>query len=344
MYCPYCFSALKAPVLVCGNERCRMYEQTMPQKPRKLLSRLPDAWRIRGGVLFADRETKCDACGLPCTAVCDACGSAVPSTWIRYPSKSVLFLGVNGVGKSTLLATAKMKFSQRQDIVMTPLEVERTAERFYEQYASPLLERNENVPHTLNEIPQPFLWGVTGRAGKCPACTMALAAYDVPGEMLSRHAEVRPIETLLTRADGVVLVINPASLPALHGVCGKDAGVPLMADGWEKAERILDEILKYRSIGVKSEVKAAVVFTHLDVWFSALKDCDSSRALGNVYLKKLAVNWGGGAFLTRLSEFRDGRLFATGLYRGREFRPLDGADAPMMYLMNRMGMGVKPEA
>ena len=338
MYCPYCFSAIQARMLVCKNPQCQMFDQSMPAKASRLRARLPDALRIRGGVLFADRETTCDACGLPCAAVCESCGREIPAVWARYPSKSVLFLGVNGVGKSTLLATTKYKFSQRSNIVMTPLEVDRTAERFYDQYFSPLLERNENVAHTANEIPQPFLWGVTGHTDRGPNRTMALAAYDVPGEMLNRHADVAPIETLLTRANGVVLVINPASLPGVYERCGQAAQVSPAPDGWEKAERILDEILKHRSIGIQSDVKVAVVFTHLDVWFSALTDCDSARALNDPYLRKLALRWRGGPFLTRLTEFKNARLFATGLYREKEFRPLDGAEAPMLYLMDRMGM------
>ena len=223
---------------------------------------------------------------------------------------------------------------------MTPLDVEQTSERFYAQYVSPLLERNENVPHTVNEIPHPFLWGITGRTQRGLGRTMALAAYDVPGEMLSSHAEVKPIETLLAIADGVVLVINPAALPALYETCGAAAGIAPAPDGWEKAERILDELLRRRSIGVRSEVKMAVVFTHLDVWFSALQECDNARALNDYYLRNLVQRWRGGPFLTRLSEFRHVRLFATGLCREKEFHPLDGAEAPMLYLMGRMGMKI----
>ena len=341
MYCPYCFSSLKTPMMVCKNAACGMYEQSMPLKPRKLLSRLPEGWRIRGGALFADQETKCEACGLPCAAVCEACGRSIPSAWLRYPGKNVLFLGVSGMGKSTLLAATKMKLSQRQDVTMTPLEIEQTAERFYEQYASPLLEKNQRIPPTEKEAPVPFLWGVSARQEHQPACTMALAMYDVAGEMLSRHAEVKPIETLLTCADSVMLVINPAALPALYDECGRAAGVAPAANGWEKAERILDEILKYRSIGVRSDVKLAVVFTHLDVWFSTVAECDSSRAVNDPLLRKLAASWNGGAFLARLNEFKDHRLFATGLYWDREFRPLDGAEAPLLYLMERMGMPLK---
>ena len=338
MYCPYCFSALQARTLICKNPQCQMFDQSMPAKAPRLLSRLPDRLRIRGGVLFADRETKCDLCGLPCAAVCESCGREIPAVWQRYPSKSVLFLGVNGVGKSTLLATTKYAFSQRPRLVLTPLEVDQTAERFYDQYFSPLLERNEDVPHTANEIPRPFLWGVTGRGDHGAQHTMALAAYDVPGEMLNRHAAVAPIETLLSRADGVALVINPASLPGLYERCGRDAGVSPAPDGWERAERILDEILKHRSIGVQSDVKLAVVFTHLDVWFSVLSDYDTAGALNDPALRRLARHWRGGPFLTRLSEFKDARLFATGLYREKEFRPLDGADQPMLFLMEKLGM------
>ena len=340
MYCPYCFSSLDSRMLVCKNPSCQMYEQSMPVKSPRLRTRLPDAWRIRGGVWLADRETKCDACGLPCAAVCGNCGREIPAVWTRYPGKSILFLGVNGVGKSTLLATTKYRFSQRPDIVMTPLEVDRTAERFYDQYFSPLLERNENVAHTANEIPQPFLWGITGRTERGLNRTLALAVYDVPGEMLNRHADVAPIETLLACADGVVLVINPASLPALYDACGKEAGIAYAPDGWERAERILDELLKHRSIGVRSQVNVAVVFTHMDKWFSTLADCDSTRALNSAYLRQLAQRWRGGPFLTRLGEFKNARLFAAGLYRDKEFRPLDGAEAPMLYLMDRMGMRI----
>lgn len=342
MYCPYCFSSLHSRTLICKNEHCSLHDQPMPVKKPRLLSRLPDLIRVRGGSLFADRQVVCDECRLPCTAVCEACGKEIPATWTRYPGKSILFLGVNGVGKSTLLATTKLKFSQRPDMVMTPLDVEQTAERFYDQYARPLVEENDHVPHTLPEIPQPFLWGITGHAGRGPANTMALSAYDVPGEMLRRHQDVAPIETLLSCADGVILVINPASLPALHEKCGAAAGVALAPDGWERAERILDELLKHRSIGSKSDVKVAVVFTHMDLWFSTLPECDSSRALSDGYLKKLAVSWRGGAFLTRLNEFKHYRLFASGLYRDKEFRPLDGAEAPMQYLLEKMGMKFKP--
>ena len=343
MYCPYCFSSLQARTLICKNANCSLFEQSMPVKAPRLRAKLPADARVRLGALTADREIKCDACGLPCTAVCEACGKEIPAIWTRYPARNVLFLGVSGAGKSTLLATTKYNFSQRSDIVLTPLEAEETAERFYDQYAGPLLERNESVAHTAHEVPRPFLWGVTGRSGPGPARTMALAAYDVSGEMLASHADAAPIETLLARADAAMLVINPASLPALWDICGREAGIQLAADGWERAERILDEILSRHSIGMKSGIKLAVVFTHLDIWFSALGDCESAGAMNDTYLRMLARRWQGGAFLARLNEFRDHRLFATGLYRGREFRPLDGAEAPMMYLMRKMGMSFRNE-
>lgn len=337
MYCPYCFSSLDARMLVCRNERCELFEQTMPQRSPRLLTRLPDKLRIRGGSFMADRSVACDACGQSCMTVCEACGRDIPSTWTRYPQRSVMFLGVNGVGKSTLLATAKMTLSQRSDLMLTPLDMEHTAERFYDQYAQPLLERNDHVPHTPAELPEPFLWGVTGRSlGR--TSTLALAVYDVPGEMLARHSTVAPIEAMLSGTDAVVLVLNPASLPALHSRCGQQAGIALAADGWERAERMLDELLKYRSIGQKCPISVSVVLTHLDVWFAALTDCISTDALTDAYLRRLVRSWRGGSLLTRLNEFRCSRFFATGLYRGEDFRPLHGADAPLAFLLKDFGM------
>lgn len=339
MYCPYCFASLDERVLVCRNERCELFEQTMPQRAPRLLTRLPDRLRIRGGSFMADRNVACDACGQSCLTICEACGRDVSATWTRYPQRSVMFLGVNGVGKSTLLATAKMSLSRRSDLILTPMDVENTAERFYDRYAQPLLERNDSVPHTPAELPEPFLWGVTCRSG-ARASTLALAVYDVPGEMLVRHSAVAPIEAMLSGTDAAVLVINPASLPALHGRCGEQAGVALAADAWERAERILDELLKYRSIGQKCPLSVAVVFTHLDVWFAALSDCASTEALTDAYLRRLMQSWRGDSLLTRLNEFRCSRLFATGLYRGEDFRPLAGADAPLAFLLKDFGLPV----
>ena len=339
MYCPYCFSRMNQRTLVCKNAQCAMFDQSMPEKSCRLLSRLPAQLRVRFGPWMADRETRCDACGLPCAAVCESCGRQIPSVWMRYPSRNVLFLGVNGVGKSTLLATSKLMLSQRPGLTLTPLEAEETAERFYDHYAKALSERNESVAHTANEMPRPFLWGVASSNSVGPSSAMALAIYDVPGEMLRRHADAAPIETLLSCADSAVLVINPASLPAVKEACGEAAKEILPApDCWERAERILDELLRSNGIGRKSPLKIAVVLTHLDVWFSALPECDSTRALTEPYLRMLIERWHGGAFLTRLNEFQNHRLFASGLYREKECRPLDGAEAPLQYLLHCMGM------
>ena len=63
---------------------------------------------------------------------------------------------------------------------------------------------------------------------------------------------------------------------------------------------------------------------------------------GNVIfmLRELVRSWRGGAFLNRLNGFSEYRLFATGLYKGSEVRPLDGVDAPVVYLMDRLGLKV----
>ena len=323
--------------MVCRNPRCELYDQPTPQRGARLLSRLPDQWRIRGGSAMADGVVPCEACRQSCVTVCEHCGRDIPSTWTRYPQRSILMLGSNGVGKSTLLATAKASLSQRQDLVLTPLDVEHTSERFYDCYTQPLLECNDHVPHTPDELPEPFLWGVVSRTSG-HASTLALAVYDVPGEMLIRHSAVAPIEAMLSGADAVVLVINPASLPALYDRCGEQAGIALAADTWERAERILNELLKYRSIGTKCPLGVSVALTHLDVWFAALSDCPSTDALSDAYLRRLIQQWGGGALLTLLNEFRRSRFFATGLYRGDSCRALNGADAPLAFLLRDFGM------
>ena len=338
MDCPYCFAVISEPVLVCRNEKCTLYDQAMPARHSRLRGRIPSGMRIRGGALLADRETRCDACHERCRALCGACGREIPDAWLRYPRKTVLFLGMNGVGKSTLLAMTKLKLSQKSDLLLTPLEPEDTAERFYERYISPLAERNEDVPHTENELPKPFLWGVSRRFSSRRASALALAVYDVPGEMLSSHAEIAPVDPLVTAADGVILAMNPASLPSVHAACGAPASIAPAYDAWERAERILDELLLRGEIGRKNKVKVAVVFTHLDVWFSAVTDCESTAALNSPYLEALAQRWQGGAFLTKLKEFSEYRLFATGLYRTGECRPLDGADAPLRFILTKMGL------
>lgn len=326
--------------MVCRNKSCTLYDNSMPAVAQRLAVRLPKRLRIRGGAFLADRQTKCDACGLPCSAVCESCGHEIPSAWLRYPAASIMFLGVNGVGKSTLLASSKYAISQRGDITMTPLEVEETAERFYENYSAPLMERSEALPHTANGVPQPFLWGVTGKQYLSFVQTLALAVYDVPGEMLLHYEETSSVEPLLMRADAVVLVVNPAALPVLNEACGASQGITPAPDTWERAERILDELLKYRSIGVKSNIKLSVVLTHTDLWFSEVPRFTSSLALNDPALRELVRSWRGGAFLNRLNGFSEYRLFATGLYKGSEVRPLDGVDAPVVYLMDRLGLKV----
>lgn len=343
MYCPYCFSSLDAGLMVCRNAGCDLHNQPTPQRAARLFSRLPDKLRIRGGSLMADHGSKCDSCGCECVPVCDACGKDIPATWTRYPRRSVLLLGTNGVGKSTLLATTKTTLTQRQDLTVTPLEIEATAERFYDQYAQPLWINNDHVPHTQPTLPLPFLWGIAHRAALGPASTLALAVYDVPGEMLIRHSAIEPIEPLLSRADAVVLVLNPATFPALYERCGKQAGLAPAPDAWERAERIVDELLKHCGIGKKSSISVSVVYTHLDVWFSALSDCPSTSYLTNEYLRRLTENWHGASFLSRLGEFRQSRFFATGIYRGDTFRPLDGADGPLSYLLRSFGIPIKTQ-
>ena len=69
---------------------------------------------------------------------------------------------------------------------------------------------------------------------------------------------------------------------------------------------------------------------------------------GEIYLKGLNRPYFLRALLARVREavkplggqvwLKDARLFATGLYREKEFRPLDGADQPMLFLMEKLGM------
>ena len=105
MNCPYCFSEIAMPVPVCRNPQCRLFDQAMPAKKKRWRARFPDSVRIHGGALLSDREVRCDSCGQPCVPVCSVCGKEIPAVWARYPQKTLLFLGMNGVGKSTLLAT-----------------------------------------------------------------------------------------------------------------------------------------------------------------------------------------------------------------------------------------------
>ena len=339
MYCPYCYEPIRHRVLVCRSSQCAMYEQSLPDRPPRLRARLPERLRIRGGARLADREIRCDVCGQPCACVCESCGREIPAAWLRYPAKNVLFLGMSGVGKSTLLASSKLALSGLKGFVFSPLEAENTAERFYDRYTGPLTERQAQLPHTENELPMPFLWGASCRRGPSEASACTLAVYDVPGEMVHCHADIAPVERLLALADSVVLAVNPASLPQVRDACGQAAAhIEPAPDAWERAERILDELLVFHSIGTRCGVKLAVVLTHLDVWFASLKDCASASALNDPYLRQLVAGWRGSAFLSRLSEFRDQRLFATGLYRGGETLPLTGAQAPMGYLMERMGL------
>ena len=337
MYCPFCFAGLKPAIMICKNPGCTMYEQSMPVKKPRLRTKLPAKMRIRFSGALSDRRTDCDICGLPCATVCDVCGSQVPASWIRYPEKSILFLGVKKAGKSTLLAAGKQMLSEHSELTMTPLEAEETGERFYEDYIGPMMRDRRDVAQTAEEVPKPFLWGVS-RQGRGPAQAMALAVYDVAGEMQSSHAKIAPLQTMLGRAEGICLVINPASLPQLQKKLPGAAHIQPDADVWERAERLLDEIMADGDIGAKSRVRLAVVFTHLDIWFPAAKDCMSTDALSETMLYRLAQEWKGKSFLNRLNEFSDHRLFATGLYRGEELRPLDGAEKPLAYLLGSLGM------
>lgn len=333
MHCPYCFSPIDTPVTVCRNPQCAMHDQPMPLRSPKLLSRLPDRIRVRGGQLFSDRDVLCDACGLPCDAVCPSCDRRIPNVYRNFPAKTVLFLGVNGVGKSTLLTTSKSALCMRESVLMTALDAEETGERFFDRYSAPLLYEGQNVPHTPAEKPMPFLWGVTSRPGKGPANTMALSLYDVPGELLTNHAAAAPIETLLSLSDALVLVIDPSVMPGL-----REDGGEAVTDLWEKNERILDEFLRRRRIGVKCEVPAAVVFTHMDKWLLHTEYL-SQDAMNASALAEFARRHGGSGFLNRLREFEHFRLFATGLCFGDKWvRPLDGADEPLIYLFREMGM------
>ena len=332
MYCPFCFAGLQPAIMICKNPGCTMHEQSMPVKKPRLRTRLPDDLRQRYPGLLSDRRTDCDACGLPCVTICDACGRQIPSAWTRYPEKSILMMGVRRAGKSTLLATGVKKLSEQGEFIMTPLEAEETGERFYEEYIGPMTRSQADVVHTPDEYPRPFLWGLS-RRGKTLAGATALAVYDIAGELQGSHAKLAPLETMIGRASGVCLVINPASLPQLQKnlpVPGETLPDP---DVWERAERLLDEIQSGGGVGTKSKVRVAVVFTHLDIWFSLVKECSSTDALSSEWLYRLAKEWRGTSFLNRLSCFSDYRLFATGLYRGEELRALDGAEKPFAYLL-----------
>ena len=332
MYCPFCFASLTPDIMVCKNPGCEMYEQSMPVKKPRLRTKLPDGIRVRFSRLLADRMTKCEACRLPGVTICGSCGREIPSAWTRYPEKSILFLGQSGAGKSTLLAASRLKLSERSDLLMTPLEPVETGERFYSLYTGPLTREQRDLDPTAPEIPRPFLWGVSSRRGRITRA-MALAVYDVAGELQSTHEKVVSLETLLGRASGICLVIDPTIQAARQA---DKSGTPaFMPDPgiWESGERLLDEVLNRGDIGGKSGVRVAVVFTHLDIWFASVPDCADTDALSDILLRRLVGEWRGKSFLARLNEFSDNRLFATGLYRGEELRPLDGAEAPLAYLM-----------
>ncbi len=337
MVCPYCFSEVQQPLPVCRNPVCGLYDQSMPGAPRRLLARLPERLRIRGGARMAEREVYCESCGQACALVCPCCTEAIPSAWGRYPGRSILLLGTNGAGKSTLLAMAKDSLSRKKEWRMMPLDAENTAERFYETYTAPISLRSEEIGHTPCEVPRPFLWGVTRQFEHRPPATLALSVYDVPGEMVTSHASALPIAPLLSRADGVMLVVHPAfaQMP-----CAAPNDVPRQVPGdvWGKAEHILDELLSREELGVRSRVRVALVLTHLDKWFASVSGCTTANELTSSCLEDLVGSWQGEALLSKLSCFSEHRFFATGLCRTPEIRPLDGAEKPLEYLLTSMGL------
>jgi hypothetical protein len=202
--CGTCHQRLFRPVFVCG---CGQAHHCLVPDARGVFRRTCHCGSRLPTLLITGKRTMRARCGL--------CGATLPSPVQSVPAVHIPVVGGAAAGKSVFTHTAigRPRSDDDRHHDFTPAD-DTTAQRL--AHAHDLLHTNTLPP---TPVGQPIAYTVHTRYRR----RRRLAhLYDAAGEIFER-ADHLAVSTFLALADGVILVVDPFSVPAVSARAGPQA-------------------------------------------------------------------------------------------------------------------------
>lgn len=212
---------------------------------------------------------------------CPSCRGPIPAIWRdeAVVVTSIAMAGARTTGKSlylgALIGQLRLWVTTQQRSTLTPLE---ETERVYdERYGGPLYQERRLLPPTAaiqdDETAQlPLMYSFVQLDGR----RRVIVLRDVAGEDLQEVAQRGHKLQFLTRADGVIALLDPYKVDRIRNVVADFAGPggELGADGVRVIEHLLSH-LSGGQFGPKVQVPFAVTLSKFDV-LQRLREVDGS--------------------------------------------------------------------
>jgi Double-GTPase 2 len=246
--CGHCHQRLTRPVFLCG---CGQAHNNLMPGDQGVLRRtcLQCGYRLPTLLVTGKRALR---------AQCGLCGAALPDSPQLDPTMHLPVVGGMAAGKSVFMHTAVARLDQeRERHHFTPADHD-TARRLAQ--ARDLLRTATLLPPT--PVGQPVV-AYTVRIGPKPHRRL-VHLYDAAGEILER-AEHRAVSAFLGLTGGVLLVVDPFSLPAVFSRADPAtlrAARPSMTDPKTILDGLIETLTETR--GTNFPIPLAVVITKAD--------------------------------------------------------------------------------
>ena len=275
MKCPHCFRRLPVSVekLSCVGE-CRK------ETPGELVA-------INGGIdvpvkpMFDVSQGSCPTCRCPSSVeACPTCRGAVPPNWRQQPAPAVTCVAMAGArtsGKSiylgVLVRQLELFVEERLGSVLNPLGD--TEQSYQERFGDAIFGQRQILPATIEAAQnpasgEPLIYEFKTEDGR----SHILVLRDVAGEDLEDLKNRKRRLTFLTRADAVVLLLDPLTISEIRGVLqGTIQMGELGGDGVEVLRGLLD-FMRETEDRPKASTPIAVTLSKFDT-LQALRDTNS---------------------------------------------------------------------
>ncbi|MCX5884405.1 MAG: hypothetical protein NT096_00580 [Proteobacteria bacterium] len=229
------------------------------------------------------------------------------------PVTVVGIAGGTSVGKTTmmLMATAELIASSRDKQAGIVAEIDTAEQRILFDRERRRLESGVTVAPTSGSVPDAFILRV-----KYQKCRSLLYLYDAPGEEFS-HIDTFSQHQWLQRADGLMLLVDPASLPGFIKQVGCIPDPEVQASKTPLTDVVNSCIVaSEKMIGMQSgegsSVPLAVVITKADLEAVKQRVGNFSVGINNGDLCRHALcEWGAGSAMQTVEKrFSNIKYFA----------------------------------
>ena len=310
--CPKCFAPAEEAAFACFSPQCS-----------------------RAGIPVGPSQGRfCPACRSPMTVkVCSECGFDLDPDALQRGLLCFSLAGDQGVGKSNYLAVMLRELGQEfcriYGSTLYPTGGDRTMDRYHRCYAQPLFDCGVCVPPPREEDRDPRPYTLVFPQDSAAGKTCSLAFYDACGSNFTSEADLALYNRSIYHSKGILLLIDPAQLPAVQEQRSAKGLPPVPGDPKALLLRIIHLLrtgLGLESMDQKIPVPLAVCLTKMDTIFPQLDSAsfvrDASRSLRRPMasssdfsscsqeMQSLMEVWNGGELIGHVkSQFQDWAFF-----------------------------------